>query len=80
MSIDFWYFCFRILNSYNYIQTDIQIQKYLDYINELIIKNLNNNKDNNIEVNWISFIINNLAKIKNCNYSTVYDYINLIVY
>ena len=37
-SIDFWFFCFRILSSYNCIKTDLPIYKYSNLINNLAIE------------------------------------------
>ena len=64
-SIDFWFFCFRILSSYNCIKCDIPVQKYADYINHLVIKHFESNSGNNYNFgkDWVSLMIKNPSKI-----------------
>jgi len=80
-SIDFWFFCFRILSSYNCIKCDIPVQKYCDYINQLVIKHFESNSGNdyNFGKDWVSLMIKNPSKIKNKEISNIYNFLYILL-
>ncbi len=79
-SIDFWFFCFRILTSINCIKSDISKTKYADYINSLIRKKLSiNNNQTNLGKGWINLMMKNPLIIKNEKLSNLYAFLYIIL-
>ena len=76
-SIDFWFFCFRILSSYNCIKCDIPIQKYADYINQIVIKFFENNNRNNYNFgnDWVNLLLKNPKRIENKELNNIYKFL-----